>query len=168
MRVYAEEAVSQRGYAAEEGAAVTFRFANGVVGTFLLSDAAVSPHNFEGGTGENPTIPKTGQDFYRIFGSEGSLSVPDMTKWVYPSSKSWNETLESNKMEVQEMKIPFELQIEHFVKVIRGLEAPNCTGIEGLRAVLVCEAIKKSMREGKPVEVTLDDEISSGTSRSVL
>jgi predicted dehydrogenase len=78
-RVYAEQTVSQRSFDAEEGAAITLRFASGLVGTFLLSDAVVSPHNFEGGTDENPIIPRTGRDFHRAFGSEGSLSVPDMT-----------------------------------------------------------------------------------------
>jgi len=154
-RVYAEQALSQRGYPAEEGAAITLRFANGMVGTFLLSDAVVSPHNFEAGTGENPTIPKVGQDFYRIFGSEGSLSVPNMTMWTYEKeAKSWTEELRSENVEVPTMKIPFQLQVEHFVRVIRGEESPSCSGIEGLRAVVVCEAIKRSMREGLPKDIS--------------
>lgn len=45
-------------------------FATGAVSTFLLADAVPSPHNFEAGTGENPLVPKTGMDFYRIFGTE--------------------------------------------------------------------------------------------------
>jgi len=57
-RAYAEQTVSQRGFDTEEGAAIS-------------------------GNGENPIIPRTGQDFHRAFGSEGSLSVPDMTLWEY-------------------------------------------------------------------------------------
>lgn len=156
-RVYAEETLSQRGYPAEEGAAITLRFASGMVGTFLLSDAVVSPHNFEAGTGENPTIPKAGQDFYRVFGSEGTLSVPTMTRWSYEDgSKSWTEKLKSEDLEVPVTQIPFELQIKHFVEVIRGEQVPSCSGAEGLRAVIVCEAIKRSMREGLPVSVSVD------------
>ncbi|KAH7384463.1 hypothetical protein BKA66DRAFT_462250 [Pyrenochaeta sp. MPI-SDFR-AT-0127] len=158
-RVYAEKALSQRGYLAEEGAAITFRFASNMVGTFLLSDAVPSPHNFEAGTGENPTIPKVGQDFYRVFGSEGSLSVPDLTQWMYKAEKkSWTEQLQSSKVEVPELKTPFELQIENFVKVIRGEEAPRCSGSEGLQAVMVCVAIKASMRDNLPVDVELKQE----------
>ncbi|KAF2107846.1 hypothetical protein BDV96DRAFT_505333 [Lophiotrema nucula] len=154
IRVYAEQAETQRGFPAEEGGAITLRFSSGLVGTFLLSDAVVSPHNFEGGTGENPMIPRTGKDFYRIFGSEGSLSVPDMTRWTYADGKkSWTERLECESMEVSDMKTPFELQIGHFVKVVRGQEAPNCSGIEGLRAVKVCDAIKQSMRTQQPVDL---------------
>ena len=153
-RVFAEKTVSQRGYPAEEGAAITLRFANGMVGTFLLSDAVVSPFNFEAGTGENPTIPKTGQDFYRVFGSEGSLSVPDMTQWTYEKGKmSWTEEMQSRTFDVPVLKTPFELQIEHFVKVIRGEETPSCSGTEDLQAVVVSEAVKESMRKNQPVDI---------------
>ena len=155
VRVYAEKTISQRGHAAEEGAAITLKFEGGIVGTFLLSDAVISPHNFEAGTGENPVIPKEGRDFYRIMGSEASLSVPDMMRWTYPDGrKDWAEKLRYEIIEVPDMKIPFELQIEHFVKVIKGEERPSCSGIEGLRAVLVCEAIRKSMQDNLPVEIT--------------
>jgi predicted dehydrogenase len=153
-RVYAEQTVSQRRFDAEEGAAITFRFASGLVGTFLLSDAVVSPHSFEGGTGENPIIPRTGQDFHRAFGSERSLSVPDMTLWEYGVvENSWTNELSSTKLAVPDMKIPFEAQVEHFVNVIRGEEPASCDGAEGLRAVVVCEAIKQSMKEHRPIEI---------------
>lgn len=158
-RVYAEKTLSQRGFPAEEGAAITLRFANGMVGTFMLCDAVVSPHNFEAGTGENPTIPKVGEDFYRIFGSEGSLSVPDLTQWTYMAGKkSWTKQLESRKFDVPALKPPFELQIEHFVRVIRGEELPSCSGMEGLQAVVVSEAIKESMKTNLPVEIKKEKE----------
>ncbi|KAJ4350164.1 uncharacterized protein N0V89_008785 [Didymosphaeria variabile] len=155
-RVFAEKATSQRGHPAEEGAAVTLKFANGIVGTFVLSDAVVSPHNFEAGTGENPTIPKEGHDSYRIFGSKGSLSFPDMTKWTYAEKRSWTEPLVNERVDVPDTKVPFELQVEHFVRVIRGEEAPNCSGIDGLRAVKVCEAIKRSIANGCPVDIPME------------
>lgn len=153
-RVYAEKAPSQRGFDAEEGAAITLRFATGMVGTFLLADAVVSPHNFEAGTGENPLIPLVGQDFHRVFGADGSLSVPDMTKWEYKEGeKSWHAPLATTRLDVPDMKIPFEAQIEHFVAVIQGREEPCCDGAEGLRAVVVCEAIKTSMQTCRPVDI---------------
>ena len=153
VRVFAEKTSSQRGHPAEEGAAITLKFADGTVGTFILSDAVVSPHNFESGTGENPTIPKEGRDSCRIFGSEGSLSFPDMTKWSYAGKRTWTEPLRCEQVEVPDMKIPFELQIDHFLKVIKGEEIPNCSGSDGLRAVIVCEAIKSSIKEECPVDI---------------
>lgn len=132
-----------------------FRFQSGVVGTFVLSDAVPSPHNFESGTGENPLIPKAGQDVYRIMGSEGTLSVPDMQLWSYDEAgrKSWTEEMHVSQVDVPEMKAPFELQVKHFVDVVRGLAEPICSGQDGLRAVAVCEAVKNAMATGMPVEV---------------
>jgi len=54
------------------------------------------------------------------------------------------------------MKILFEAQVEHFVKVIRGEEPASCDGAEGLRAVVVCEAIKQSMKEYRPIEIDVE------------
>lgn len=105
VRVHAEKTVTQReNHEAEEGAAVVFRFASGCVGTFLLSDAVPSPYTFEAGTGENPTIPLTKQDFYRIFGTEACLSVPDLTRWSYAGAreKSWTEKMKYERMRIDE------------------------------------------------------------------
>lgn len=148
--VYAEEVSKQRGHEAEEGAAVVLRFESGAVGTFIVCDNTPSPHNFESGTGENPIIPQTGMDFYRIFGSEGCLSVPDMRMWKYVNGqeKSWTEELVEERAGVPDTKVPFELQVDHFVKVIRGEESPVCSGEDGLRALVVCDAIKKAMQAG--------------------
>jgi predicted dehydrogenase len=142
---------------AESCIALTFRFANGAVGTFLLADNMPSPFNFESGTGENPTIPQTGLDFYRIFCSNGTLSVPDMRIWRYRTEdgnkKRWTEPLHEEKVDLGVMKAPFELQIAHFVRVIRGQELPSCSGEEGLRALVVCQAVKRAMQMGTAVDI---------------
>ncbi|OCL08936.1 NAD(P)-binding protein [Glonium stellatum] len=154
-RIHAEQTLNQRGHPAEEGAAIILRFANGAIGTFLLSDAVPSPYNFEAGTGENPMIACTGQDFYRVFGTEAALSIPDMHRWRYvEGKKSWAENITAEKLEVDDMKIPFELQVEHFVRVVRGQEEPSCSGNDGLRAVIVCEAVKRALKEGGTVDIT--------------
>lgn len=155
MRVYAEKAVEQRGFEAEEGGAITLRFENGVVGTFLLSDAVPSAHNFESGTGENPMIPFIGKDVYRIFGSKASLSVPDMVRSSYDGrpNESWTEEMHVQAIKIGDYKAPFELQMSHLVAVVKGTEMPVCTGIDGLRAVAVCAAIKEAMDSGLPVDV---------------
>lgn len=152
-RVYAEATKSHRGFEAEEGVALTLRFSSGVVGTFVASDSAPSPQNFESGTGENPQIPKAGQDFYRILGTEGSLSVPDMTVWSYEQGKkSWTETLSRKQYKVEE-RVPFELQLAHFLRVIQEGEVLRCTVEDGLSALAVCTAIKESLASGMPVDI---------------
>lgn len=148
--VYAEELTKQRGHIAEEGAAIVLRFKSGVIGTFILSDNAPSPHNFESGTGENPIIPETRMDFYRIFGSEACLSVPDMKRWGYTNGKekSWSERLNEERIEIPDTKMPFELQVEHFVRVIRGEDEPLCSGADGISALIVCDAVRGAIRAG--------------------
>ncbi|KAJ6036388.1 hypothetical protein N7540_000667 [Penicillium herquei] len=165
VRVQAEKTLPQRPsppHDADEGVALTLRFASGVVGTFIVCDATPSPHNFETGTGENPMIPSSptgdGADFYRIFGSEASLSVPDLTRWSYDgkAEKSWQQTLSVEKIELPDHSAPFDLQLAHFVDVIRGDAEPSCSGEEGLRALLVCEAVQKAMSTGQPAEIPVD------------
>ncbi len=152
-RVYAERTKPQRGFEAEEGAAMTIRFNSGVVGTFVCSDSTPSPHNFESGTGENPLIPKAGRDFYRVLGTEGTLSVPDMTVSSYKdSSKSWHKPLSREQFPVQD-GVPFELQLAHFVRVMRDEEASMCTVSDGLSALAVCTAISESLESGQPVTI---------------
>ncbi|PWY84812.1 NAD(P)-binding protein [Aspergillus heteromorphus CBS 117.55] len=172
-RVFAEKTPPQRpatdaSHTAEEGAAITLRFASGLVGTFLVCDATPSPHNFEAGTGENPLIWEAGKkrdaDFYRIFGARASLSVPDMRRWSYDGcdgeegvggmekEKGWGMPLRTEEFEVQK-GTPFDLQLQHFVEVIAGREEPRCTGVEGLRALVVVQAVKTALEEGRAVEV---------------
>lgn len=153
-RVYAEPIPSRRGYHADEGAAITLRFESGAVGSFLLSDNTPSPHNFEAGTGENPLIPKVGEDFYRIFGSNANLSIPDMSVWSYGDdvARSWHSEMSRAQIKVDPIA-PFVSQLAHFVAVIQGREEPSCSGVDGLSALIVCKALKQSLETGMPVVI---------------
>lgn len=156
-RVHAEKTLPQRpaAHEAEEGAALTIRFVSGIVGTFLVCDATPSPHSFEAGTGENPMIPRSDAacDFYRIFGSRASLSVPDMTRCSYDGrpEKSWEQPLAVEQFPVQPAT-PFDLQLQHFVDVIHGAD-PVCPGEEGLRALIVCQAVREALDSGQTVDI---------------
>ncbi|OIW32722.1 NAD(P)-binding protein [Coniochaeta ligniaria NRRL 30616] len=152
VRVQTEKTVSRRGFEAEEGAAIIFKFGSGTIGTFLLCDNVVSPFGWEFGTGESPWFPHTGQDFYRFFGTDASLSVPDMTRWSYTGTKSWMEKITGEKIPVGTGE-PIENQLAHFVRVIRGEEQPRCTLDAGLAALIVCEAVKESLERGTAVDI---------------
>lgn len=90
----------------DEGAVLTIRFANGCCGTFLCADNVTSPFSFEAGTGENPLIPQNDlmSGFYRIFGSDGTLSVPDLTLYHQNSlpaeERSWWHEVEADKLKM--------------------------------------------------------------------
>ncbi|PYH89303.1 quinate utilization oxidoreductase QutH [Aspergillus ellipticus CBS 707.79] len=164
-RVFAEKTPPQRvqtdpAHTAEEGAAITLRFASGVVGTFLVCDATPSPHNFEAGTGENPMIPQVegkDADFYRIFGARASLSVPDLRRWGYDGvaegEKGWGAVLGSEDLGDVGTDKPFDLQLRHFVEAVQGREELNCDAVEGLRALVVVQAVKTALEEGRVVDV---------------
>lgn len=151
-RIHTERAVSRRGFAAEEGAAIIFRFLSGIIATVLISDNVPAPYAFEMGTAENPTIHATGQDCYRIMGSEATLSVPDMTRWSYDGreQKDWGGPMTRETLEVSP-GIPFDRQLTHFIRFIRGEEKASCTPQAGLAAVVVCEAVKQSLELGEAV-----------------
>lgn len=94
-------------------------------------------------------------DFYRIFGTEASLSVPDMKRWSYHGrEKSWSERLQGSFLEVEDAKVPFELQVEQFIKVVRGVEEPTCSGEDAVRALIVVDAVKRAMKEGVAIDVS--------------
>ncbi|KAL4924438.1 Gfo/Idh/MocA family protein [Aspergillus undulatus] len=180
IRVFAESTTPQRikgnpKHTAEEGCAVTLRFKSGVVGTVLVCDAAPSPLNFETGTGENPTIPGvdsavSASDCYRVFGSRGSLSFPDLTVWSYNNNnvrlksgqekeqeKGWNVPLDVQKAPVGGKDVkPFDKQWEHFVRVCKGEEEVKCSVEDGVRALKVVRGVRESMESGRPVEIPVD------------
>lgn len=111
QRVYAEVLPKQRpqegpGNHVDEGAALTLRFVSGCCGTFVCSDNVTSPFNFEAGTGENPLIPRNNDmaGFYRLFGSRGTLSVPDFTLYhqndVSDAEHSWLRDVHAEKLDI--------------------------------------------------------------------
>ncbi|KAL4809494.1 hypothetical protein BDV18DRAFT_157249 [Aspergillus unguis] len=160
QRSNAASSLDEKNHTAEEGCAITLRFASGVVGTFLICDGVPSPLNFETGTGENPTIPGVSEgasDCYRIFGSRASLSVPDMTRWSYdsvPGEKGWNSRLDVQRKDVEgKDEKPFDRQWRHFVKVLHGEEEVACAVGDGVQALRVVRAVKDSMESGKVVDV---------------
>jgi predicted dehydrogenase len=146
----------------EEGAAIMLQFGNGVVGTFVVCDNVASPYGWESATGDNPMYAPASApvDCYRIFGTKGTLSEPDGILWTYRPEEAlaralevgWNIPMSREQVEAGD-EIPFQQQTEHFVRVIRGLEEPRCSGDDGLAAVKVCEAVIEALtkRDGIPI-----------------
>jgi predicted dehydrogenase len=130
-QVYVERGAETRPREVEETIAVTLRFEDGMVGTFVLSDRVASPYNWESASGENPLIPRTGQTVYTILGTKGTISVPELRRWHYESQGgdgSWTASIEYKdglKYEIDNVP-PFTLQLKDLVAVHRGEKEPAC------------------------------------------
>ena len=149
--VAAETAGQVRGHQKEETAALTMRFANGALGSFLLSDATPSPWTWESATGENPVFPAAHRNVYRFMGSDAALEFPNLRIWRYrPGEEGWNHPLESEDI-VLPLGDAFASQCAHFCAVIRGREKPRITAEDATGTLAVTLAVFTAMESGRRV-----------------
>lgn len=151
-QVQAMESNAIRGAEAEEVSVAILRFASGALGTVNLSDVSLGPWSWELTAGENPAYPATDQSSYVIGGRNGSLSLPNLTLWSQSDGPDWWAPMSSTRMPIDAVD-PLEAQIAHFADVIRGNAVPLVSGVDGLRAVHVVEAIKKAAQSGRAVAI---------------
>ena len=132
----------QRNFEVEDTAAALLEFANGCVGTLVCSDAGLSPWTIEQGTGENPAFAFTHESSYRIIGTHGSLEMPVLRKWQarVPGQEAWDRPLAGEYL-LHPLWDPFETQLAHFQRVIRGNEAPVCSVFDGAKTLAATLAI---------------------------
>jgi predicted dehydrogenase len=147
-----------RGFAVEDTAAINLRFANGMLGTFMLSDTAACPRSWEQTSQENKAYPSyDDEDCYVITGTNGALSVPTMRLKTYPrpEDRSWWKAFDTSVVGMVRGD-PLKHQIEHFGQVIRGETAPLVSARDGLQNLRVTEAIAEASRCGRVVEIAND------------
>ena len=144
-----------RKFPVEDTVAITLRFANGALGTFLLSDTAASPKSWEQTSGENKAYAAyPEEDAYVIMGTGGSLAIPAMRLKLYrrKEDRSWFKPFESERVEAVHND-PLAAQIEHFVAVIRGEAKPLVSGRDGLQNLRVASAIMEAAKTGRTVTI---------------
>ena len=132
-----------RGFAVEDSASLALRFANGALGTLTVSDAVAAPWSWELASGENPVYPRQDASCYFFAGTEGALSVPDMSLFAYGEKQGWYAPLSKRSVEVAH-EDPQVRQLRHFCRVIRGEEPPRIDGADATRTLAVVEAIRKA------------------------
>jgi predicted dehydrogenase len=143
-----------RGFEVEDTVAINLRFANGALGTFLLSDTAASPKSWEQTSQENKAYATyDDEDAYTIIGAMGSLGVPTMRLRYYERKEnhSWFKPFVTRTLPL-EREDPLALQIEHFAAVIRGEQQPLVTCRDGLQNLRVTDAIAEAARTGRVVD----------------
>ena len=135
-----------RGFAVEDTASITFRFASGVLASFMLSDTAASARSWEQTSQENKAYASyDDEDCYVIAGTMGSLSVPTMRLKTYGKAedRSWFKPYQLSTVALQR-EDPLRLQMDHFIRVIQGLDAPLVSAHDGLQNFRVVEAIAQA------------------------
>jgi len=144
-----------RGLPVEDTVAINLRFANGALGTFLLSDTAASARSWEQTSRENTGYAHYhNEDCYLMSGTLGSLAVPTMRLKVYAGERSWWKPFREDVIDVERAD-PLARQLEHFCSVIRGETTPSVTGRDGLQTLRVTLAIHEAARTESSVHLPL-------------
>lgn len=154
VQAFASHAV--RGFPVEDTVAINLRFANGVLGSFMLSDTAACPRSWEQTSQENKAYPSyDDEDCYVIAGTNGCLSVPTMRlkKYSRPEDRSWWKPFDVGVVPM-ERDDPIKLQLEHFGAVVRGEAEPRVSARDGLANLRVTEAIVEAAKSGRTIELS--------------
>ena len=144
-----------RDFPVEDTVAINLQFANGALGSFMLSDTAACPRSWEQTSQENKAYPTyEDEDCYVIAGTNGSLSVPTMRLKTYPRSddRSWWKPFQVGRVEMTR-EDPIRLQMEHFGAVVRGEAKPVVSAADGLANLRVTEAITRAAATGELVRL---------------
>ena len=153
VQAFASHAVRQ--FPVEDTVAINLRFANGALGTFMLSDTAACARSWEQTSGENTAYPSyDDEDCYVVSGTSGSLSVPTMRLKTYArdEDRSWWKPFEQSVVGMQRAD-PIAIQMEHFGAVVRGEAEPLVSARDGLLNLRITEAITLAARTGQVIAI---------------
>jgi predicted dehydrogenase len=139
-----------RNFAVEDTAVVLLRFRSGALATVTLSDAAVSPWCWDQTAGENPAFPRHRANPYRLCGTMASLEMPEMALWSYAEEAGWHHSLTREVLDIP-YRDPLVEQMHHFLRVVRGEEAPLVSGRDGAATLAATLAVTESATTGRPV-----------------
>lgn len=151
-RVYAEVSNKVRKFPVEDSASVSLRFEGDAIGSILLSDCVPSVWSFEATSGENPYFFHRSENCYYFFGTEATLTFPPLKKLFYPnhSKVGWQYPISVEDVGVYGVD-PYQEQLRHFCKVIKGEETPRTTGEDARKTLEVTLSVIKSGEIGQPI-----------------
>jgi len=152
VTVQAAESNVARCFPVEDTAAMILRFADGALGTLIISDAAAAPWSWELTSGENKDYPHTDQFCYLVAGTKGSLTVPRLEVWSHEGD-GWFTPIQSTRSVVPEQD-PLTLQMRHFWAVIRGETKPVLDGRGGTRTLETTLAVKQAAKTGELIRLS--------------
>ncbi|MFC9354041.1 Gfo/Idh/MocA family protein [Arthrobacter sp. NPDC057013] len=143
-----------RKFAVEDTAAVILKFANGSLGTLLLSDSVASPWCWDLNSGQGAYFPHTPADAYHIGGTEGSLAIPSMKLYRHANSGDWHDPLIVEQHEIAESHA-YAAQLQHFLDIIKTGAEPLIGARDGLMTLAATLGVGRSAAENR--EVFMDE-----------
>ena len=155
LAVQAFTSHATRGFAVEDTVAINLRFANGALGSFMLSDTAACARSWEQTSQEDKAFASyDDEDCYVIAGTNGSLAIPTMRLKTYPrpQDRSWWKPFEVGVVALVRDD-PIKHQLEHFGAMIRGEAEPLVSARDGLANLRVTEAIVAAAKAGGTIEL---------------
>lgn len=156
VEVQAMRSQAVRGFEVEDTAAINFRFASGVLATFMLSDTSASARSWEQTSQENQAYASyDDEDCYVIAGTMGSLSVPTMRlkTYAHADDRSWFKPFQCSRVALQR-EDPLALQMAHFLDMIQHNATPRVSARDGLQNLLVVEAIVQAAQTQQTVRLS--------------
>ncbi|MGI9824912.1 Gfo/Idh/MocA family protein [Agromyces sp. Marseille-Q5079] len=135
-----------RGLDVEDTVSLSLRFETGAIGSLLASDAGVSPWGWDQATEETLAFPYLPDGVaYRIVGTRGALSVPNLAKYTYDPAVAadWHSPLSRTYLPVAP-RGSFQAQLDHFVDVARGTAEPLVPAEDAARTLALVEAAARS------------------------
>ena len=153
VQVQAQQTKSARGFDNEDVATAILTLANGALATITVSDSVVAPWSWELTAKEYPIYPQTNESSYRIGGSKGALSIPDLKLCTHESQPDWWSPIHAQQLEFEPVD-PLVAQMQHFCCVIQRIEKPLVSADEGYRSLRVIEAIQQASLSGEKITLS--------------
>jgi len=153
--IQAMQSSSARGLEVEDTVSLNLRFESGAVGSFLASDAGVSPWGWDQSTQESLAFPFLPDGVaYRLVGTRGALSVPNLAKYSYEASApaDWHSPLSRTYLPVAP-RGSFQAQLAHFLEVARGEAEPLVSAEDASRTLALVEAAALAARTRMTVDM---------------
>jgi len=156
LRVLAGEMVAvramvsnaRRSFDVEDSAAIAIRFADGALGTVLLSDVAASPWGWEQNSSEDDAFSHYKNiDSYQLVGTRAALGVPTLRTWSSRGQPSWAKPMEVTVVTVDRAD-PWARQLEHFGSVVRGEAEPLVGPEDATQTLRITLAVAESAQSG--------------------
>lgn len=152
--VSAEMTNHDQNFEKEDAVAISLKFANQAVGSFLLSDRTPSPWTWEMALGESVKFPRTGMNAIRFLGVEGALEFPNLVLWKHADDNGdWRQEIAPKVI-----KAPFidayVAQCEHLRAVAFGYEPPIIDALNGARSLDATLAAARAARSGTRINLS--------------